>query len=84
MQISFDLTEDVVQELKSISNRDSFVNQVIKKALQKRTQVKKNPSKWAMLAQEIEQENYFSSYSESLKKDMSFVRENFVFLSDKE
>ena len=30
----------------------------------------------------IQQENYFSGYSEQLKKDMSEVRENFIFSGD--
>lgn len=78
MQISFDLTEEVIQALKLIPDKDDFVNQVIKSALQKQ-QFQNKPSKWATLAQEIEQENYFSAYSEQLKKDMSTVRENFIF-----
>jgi hypothetical protein len=82
MLMSFDLTEDVIQELKVIPNIDDFVNQVIKKALQNRMEVKKQPSKWALLAQEIEQRNYFGGYSEQLKKDMLEVREGFVFPSD--
>ena len=82
MLMSFDLTEDVIQELKVIPDIDDFVNQVIKKALQNRMEVKKQPSKWALLAQEIEQRNYFGGYSEQLKKDMLEVREGFVFPSD--
>ena len=82
MQMSFDLAEDVVQQLRVMPNIDDFVNQVIKKALQKQTAIEENPSKWALLAQEIEQRNYFGGYSEKLKKDMLEVREGFVFPSD--
>lgn len=81
MQISFDLTEDVIQALKLIPDKDNFVNQVIKAALQKQNLPKKT-SKWAILGEEIEQENYFSAYSEQLKKDMSDIREDFNFPSD--
>lgn len=82
MLMSFDLTEYVIQELKVIPDIDDFVNQVIKKALQNRMEVKKKPSKWALLAQEIEQRNYFGGYSEQLKKDMLEVRKNFFFAND--
>jgi hypothetical protein len=82
MLMSFDLTEDVVQQLKVMPNIDDFVNQVIKKALQSQAVIEEKPSKWALLAQEIEQKNYFGGYSEQLKKDMLEVRENFAFPSD--
>ena len=81
MQISLNLTEDVIQALKQIPDKDNFVNQLIKSALQKQ-HIRNKPSKWETLAQEIQQENYFSGYSEQLKKDMSEVRENFIFSGD--
>jgi len=34
MQTTFDLKDDLVQQLKKISDINAFVNQVIKKALQ--------------------------------------------------
>lgn len=80
--MSFDLTEDVVQQLKVMPNSDDFVNQLIKKALQSQAAIEEKPSKWALLAQEIEQRNYFGGYSDQLKKDMLEVRENFAFPSD--
>jgi hypothetical protein len=84
MLMSFDLTEDVVQQLKVMPNIDDFVNQVIKKALQSRMEVKKQPSKWALLVQEIENNPslQLNGYSEQLKKDMREVRENFFFAND--
>jgi hypothetical protein len=69
MQISLDLTEDVIQALNLIPDKDNFVNQLIKSGLQKQY-IQNKPSKWATLAQQIEQENYFYAYSEKLKKDM--------------
>jgi hypothetical protein len=84
MQMSFDLAEDVAQQLKVIPNIDDFVNQVIKKALQNQTVIKEKPSKWALLAQEIENNPslQLNGYSEQLKKDMREVRENFFFAND--
>jgi hypothetical protein len=84
MQMSFDLTEDVVEQLKVMPNSDDFVNQVIKKALQKQTVIEEKPSKWALLAQEIENNPalQLNGYSEQLKKDMLEVRENFFFANE--
>jgi hypothetical protein len=84
MQMSFDLTEDVVRELKVIPNIDDFVNQVIKKALQNKPAIKENRSKWGMFVQEIENnpDLQLNGYSEILKKDMQEVRENFFFSND--
>lgn len=84
MQMSFDLTDDVVQELKVMPNIDAFVNQLIKKALQNQNKTKKKHSKWALLVQEIENNPalQLNGYSEQLKNDMQEVRENFFFASD--
>ena len=84
MQISFDLTDDVVQQLKSIPNLDTFVNRVIKKALQNQLISNDKPSKWALLAQEIENNPTLNldGYSKQLKKDTLELRESFIFSSD--
>lgn len=34
MQMTFDLSDDVVKQLKSLPNADSFVNRILSKALQ--------------------------------------------------
>jgi regulatory protein YycI of two-component signal transduction system YycFG len=80
MQMSFDLTDDVVQQLKTIPNIDNFVNRVIKKALQNQLVINDKSSKWALLAQEIENNPTLNldGYSEQLKKDTLEVREGFI------
>jgi hypothetical protein len=85
MQMSFELTDDVVQQLKTIPNPDGFVNRVIQKALQNQEIVNKKPSKWALLSQEIESnaDLNLDGYSEQLKKDVLDLRADFIFASDK-
>ncbi len=72
MQMSFELTESVVNQLKSIPDPDSFVNNVIEKALQGEQRTTQKLSKWALLAQEIENtpELQLDGYSEQLKKGL--------------
>jgi hypothetical protein len=84
MQISFNLTDDVVQQLKAIPNLDNFVNRVIEKALQNQVATHDKPSKWALMVQEIESNPALNldGYSEQLKKDARAVRENFIFHGD--
>jgi len=86
MQMSFELTDDVVQQLKMIPNPDNFVNRVIQKALQNQDIVNDKPSKWVLLTQEIESNTHLNldGYSDQLKKDVLELRENFVFASDKD
>jgi len=85
MQMSFELTDDVVQQLKTIPNPDGFVNRVIQKALQNQEIVNNKPSKWALLSQEIESnaDLNLDGYSEQLKKDVLDLRADFIFASDK-
>ena len=84
MKISFDLTDDVVKQLKSILNLDKFVNLVIKKVLQNQLISNDKPSKWALLAQEIENNPSLNldGYSKQLKKDSLGLRASFIFSSD--
>ncbi len=84
MQMSFNLTDDVVQQLKAIPNLDNFVNRVIQKELQNQVVTLDKPSKWALMAQEIESNSVLNlaGYSEHLKKSALEIRENFVFPSD--
>lgn len=84
MLMSFDLTDDVIQQLKLVPDIDNFVNQVIQKALKKEIITKEQPSKWGMFVQEIENNTnlQLNGYSEQLKKDMQEVRENFFFSND--
>jgi len=84
MQMTFDLKDDLAQQLKTIPDIDDFVNQVINKALQNRVKTKEQPSKWALLAKEIKNNPnlHLNGYSVQMKKDMCEVRENFVFSSD--
>ena len=85
MQMSFDLSDDVVKQLKTIPNLDSFVNRVITKALQKQTAANVKPLKWSMFAREIQNNSSLNldGYSEQLKKDTLEIRENFIFSSEK-
>ena len=84
MQMSFDLTDDVIQQLKTIPNLDNFVNRVIKKALQNQLVINDQSLKWALLAQEIENNPTLNldGYSKQLKKDTLELREGFIFSSD--
>lgn len=79
MQISLNLSETTIQHLKNLPDPDSFVEDLVKKALQSQVKVEKKPSKWALLVQEIEQGNYFNDYSEKIKIDAKEVREGFDF-----
>ena len=82
MQISLNLSETTIQHLKNLPDPDSFVEDVVKKALQTQTEAKARPSKWALLAKEIEERNYFGGCSEQIKKDAQEVREGVVFSCD--
>ena len=75
MQISLNLSETTIQHLKNLSDPDRFVEDVVTKALQNQVMANKKPSKWALLAQEIEERNYFGGCSEQIKKDAQAVRE---------
>jgi hypothetical protein len=84
MQMSFELTDAVAQQLKTIPNIDNFVNKVIQRALQNQEFESDKPSKWALLANEISNnpDLNLDGYSEQLKNDSQEVRENFSLLSD--
>ena len=84
MQISLNLSETTIQHLKNLSDPDSFVEDLVKKALQSQVKVEKKPSKWALLAQEIDSnpDLNLAGYSEQIKKDALEVREGFSFPSD--
>ena len=86
MQISFDLSDDVVKQLKTIPNLDSFINRVITNALQNQSTAIVKLSKWAMFAREIQNNSSLNldGYSEKLKKDTLEIRENFIFSSGQE
>lgn len=84
MQISFNLSEAAIQQLKNLADPDSFVDQLITKALVNQQRITDKPSKWALLAQEIDKnpELNLSGYSEHIKKDALEVREGFIFPGD--
>jgi len=82
MQISLNLSETTIQQLSVLPDANSFVEEVVKKALQNQVAPKSKPSKWALLAQDIEKNNYFDGCSEQIKKDAQEVREGFNFASD--
>ena len=84
MQISLNLSKTTIQHLKNLPDPDSFVEDVVKKALQNQVKVEKKPSKWALLVQEIDSnpDLNLAGYSEQIKKDALEVREGFSFPSD--
>ena len=82
MQININLSESTVNQLHNLPDPDSFVEEALKKALQSQAIPKSKPSKWALLAQDIEKNNYFDGCSEQIKKDAQEVREGFNFSSD--
>ncbi|MDD2660195.1 MAG: hypothetical protein PHY54_11055 [Methylococcales bacterium] len=84
MQLTFNFTDDIAQQLQALPNSTEFVNQAIKKALLNKAATEAKPSKWAKFVQEIENspELQLGDYAEQLKTDLCEFRENFVFPGD--
>jgi len=84
MQISLNLSETTIQQLKNLADPDIFVDDVVKQALQGQVKVEKKRSKWALLVQEIgsNPDLNLAGYSEQIKRDALEVREGFSFPSD--
>ena len=82
--MSFNLSEAVIQQLKNLADPDSFVDELITKALKDKHKITEKTSKWALLAQEIDTnpELNLAGYSEQINKDALEVREGFIFTSD--
>lgn len=77
MQVTFDLPNKLVQQIQILPNRDSFVCEVLEKAMgqEEITHV----SKWANIARRIKENPLeLGDYTEKFKQDMREVREGFV------
>ncbi len=77
MQVTFDLPNKLVQQIQTLPNRDSFVCEVLEKAM---GQEEITPiSKWANIARRIKENPLeLGDYTEKFKQDMREVREGFV------
>lgn len=83
MEMTFRLSDEIVQRLRQLPNPDKFVGEVLKNALKEispRGQVPTSrPSKWAKLVQRIDANpGELQGYSSQLQIDMREFRENFT------
>lgn len=79
MQITFNLPEDLAQQLQIMPDCEVFVRETLQAAMQQR-QARKPLSKWAKIARRIEETaGGLGDYSEQFKQDMREVREELVF-----
>ena len=84
MQVTLNLSDDVIQQLNLMPDKDNFVNKCLKTALQNQKTMPEAPSKWSLLVKEIENNPalQLNGYSGQLQKDMQEIRETFIFSSD--
>ena len=88
MEMTFRLSDEIIQQLRQLPNPDQFVGEVLKKALRDGA-FRKGPaaspvSKWAKIAQRIEEHPVgLDGYAAQLQHDMREFREN-VALSQEE
>ncbi len=77
MQVTFDLPNKLVQQIQTLPNRDHFVCEALEIAIQQ--QKPAHLSKWAKIAQRIEQNPLeLNDYTDQFKQDMREVREDFI------
>ena len=84
MEMSFWLSEEIIQQLRQLPNPDQFVGDVLKNALKdvaaRRGGATSQPSEWAKLVQRIDaQPGGLNGYAAQLQRDMQEFRENFAF-----
>lgn len=80
MQIILNLPDDIGHELKKLPDADIFVAGLVRTALQQRKPHNEPLSKWARLAECIEETSIgLGDYTEQFKQDMQEVREGLVF-----
>lgn len=89
MEITFRLSDDIIQQLRRLPNPDQFVGEVLQKALRDtsfhKESSKVQPSKWAKLVQRIDEHpGGFNGYSAQLQHDMQEFRGNFALGQDTE
>ncbi len=89
MEITFQLSDEIIQELRQIPNIDHFVGMVLKNALLDKSFCNHpnttSLSKWGKIAQRIEDYPLgLDGYSTELKKDIHEFRENFSFGQDRD
>jgi ubiquitin C-terminal hydrolase len=84
MEMTFRLSDELVQKLQQLPNPDTFVGEVLKNALKEfsaRLEAPTSqPSKWVKLMQRIDaQPGGLKGYSAQLQRDMQEFRENVGF-----
>lgn len=84
MEMTFRLSDEIIQQLRQLSNPDQFVGEVLRSALRDvafRKSASETPvSKWAKIAQRIEEHPVgLNGYAPQLQQDMKEFRENFAF-----
>lgn len=83
MEMTFRLSDEIVQQLRQLPNPDQFVGDVLKKALKEVSSRKgvstSQPSRWAKLVKRIEEQPAgLNGYAAQLQRDMQEFRENFA------
>ncbi len=83
MEMTFRLSDDIIQQLRQLPNPDQFVGEVLKNALKDVSSFSgvstSQPSKWANLVKRIdEQPGGLNGYAAQLRRDMQEFRENFA------
>lgn len=83
MEMTFRLSDEIIQQLRQLPNPDQFVGEVLKNALKDVSSLRgvspSQPSKWAKLVKRIdEQPGGLNGYAAQLQHDMREFRENFA------
>ena len=83
MEVTFRLSDEIIQQLLLIPNPDQFVGEAIKNALKelsfRRQTSTSQPSRWARLVRRIDEHpGGLEGYSAQLQRDMREFRENFA------
>jgi hypothetical protein len=88
MEITLRLSDELGQQLQQLPNPDKFVSDLLKKAfhptvLPEKVRPPSRPSKWAQIAQRIEEDPvHLEGYSQQLKEDFRTFRDHFTFSQD--
>jgi hypothetical protein len=84
MEMTFRLSDEIIQQLRQLPNPDQFVGDVLRNALRdtafRRSASEMPASKWAQIAQRIEEHPVgLNGYATQLQQDMKEFRDNFAF-----
>lgn len=84
MEMTFRLSDEIIQQLRQLPNPDQFVGDVLRSALRDvafRKSASETPvSKWAKIARRIEEHPVgLNGYAAQLQQDMKEFRDNFAF-----